>query len=78
LVFNVKIEAYWFLVFRRERKRGSFFDDFIPQPHFFFGWIPLDENGRESFPKSAVNGSSFQNGNIEEEHMRLLNLEEVE
>jgi hypothetical protein len=57
---------------------SSFFDDFIPQPHFFFGWIPLDENGRESFPKSAVNGSSFQNGNIEEERMRLLNLEEVE
>lgn len=57
---------------------SSFFDDFIPQPHFSFGWIPLDENGRESFPESAVNGSSFQNGNIQEEHMMLLNLEEVE
>jgi hypothetical protein len=57
---------------------SSFFDDFIPQPHLTFGWIPLDENSRESFPESAVNGSSFQNGTIEEENMRLLNLEEVE
>jgi hypothetical protein len=38
----------------------------------------LMKNDRESFPESAVNGSSFQNGTIEEEHMRLLNLEEIE
>jgi hypothetical protein len=57
---------------------SSFFNDFNPQPHLSFGWIPLDENGNESFPESFLNGSSFQKGDVREEHMRLLNLEEVE
>ncbi|WP_175987223.1 hypothetical protein [Bacillus sp. Marseille-Q1617] len=57
---------------------SSFIDDFNPQPYLSFGWIPLDENGEDFFPESAVNGSSFQNGNIPEEHMRLLNVGEVE
>jgi hypothetical protein len=57
---------------------SSFFDNFNIQPHVSFGWIPLDENGEDHFPERVVNGSGYQNGNVEEEHMRLLNLEEVE
>lgn len=59
-------------------RASSLFDDFIQQPHLSLGWIPLDENGEETFPEGAVNGSSFQNGNLKEEHMTVLNLEEVE
>ncbi|MEG9294850.1 hypothetical protein V6B33_00175 [Mangrovibacillus sp. Mu-81] len=43
-----------------------------------FQWIPLDENGEETFLDSAVNGSSYHTGLVEEEHMMIVNLEEVE
>jgi hypothetical protein len=41
------------------------------------GWIPLDESGKESFPESAVNGSSYHTGLVVEEHMMIVNLDDV-
>lgn len=41
------------------------------------GWIPLDENGKETFPESAVNGSSYHTGLVEEEHIMIVNLDDV-
>ncbi|QWC23477.1 hypothetical protein KJK41_03655 [Bacillus haikouensis] len=41
------------------------------------GWLPLDENGKETFPESAVNGSSYHTGLVEEEHIMIMNLDDV-
>ncbi|XXM73248.1 hypothetical protein ACQ0QQ_04950 [Lysinibacillus sphaericus] len=56
---------------------GASVEQLIPQSASGIGWLPLDKNGKEFFPESAVNGSSYHTGLVEEEHIMIVNLDEV-
>lgn len=46
--------------------------------HSSFGWIPLDENNKEIEWKYIDNSSSYTQGNVREQHMQLLDENQIE
>ncbi|WP_428909970.1 hypothetical protein [Niallia sp. Krafla_26] len=50
----------------------------FPEPAMTFGWIPYDQEGKETFPEHSVNGSGFSNGDGDLEHVMIMDKGELE
>lgn len=59
-------------------KQMDVFHDFFPEQQMFFGWIPYNQDGKESFPQHSVNGNSYYLGEINLEHVMIQNKGDME
>lgn len=55
-----------------------FFNSFFPEQYMSFGWIPFDQAEKETFPERSVNGNGYSNGNVEMEHVMILDEGDLE
>ena len=67
-----------FIKVESAKQPNLFFNDFPPEQYMFFGWIPYEQTDKESFPEGSVNGSGFSNGNVDIEHVMILNEVDIE
>jgi hypothetical protein len=57
---------------------NSLFQNFFPEQHMFFGWIPFNRADKEVFPERSVNGDEYYKEDIHKEHVMILNKEDIE
>ncbi|MDR6120663.1 hypothetical protein QFZ87_000260 [Bacillus sp. SLBN-46] len=57
---------------------GLFSNGITPNAGIYFGYIPYDKSGQEARTMNSVNGSGYQNGNINREFVRQLSEPEIE
>lgn len=60
------------------KQSDLFFNNFFPEQHVFFGWIPYEDSGNEKFPEQSINGHRYLNGNIHTEFVRIMNEIDIE
>lgn len=79
----MRIPADW-VAFWDEYKRVqqpdsySFLSQFDNDPSIYFGWLPTDEKDNEIYPEHSVNGHTFNIGQINIDHIMILNKRELE
>lgn len=66
------------LIENRGGKSSLFFNDFFPLQNAYFGWLPYDQSGKETFPKQTVNGHTYVVDDIDQEHVMILNTVDIE
>jgi hypothetical protein len=67
-----------FIKVESAKQPDLFFNNFFPEQYMFFGWIPYDQSDKETFPGYSVNGNGFSDGNVDVEHVMILNEVEIE
>jgi hypothetical protein len=55
------------------KQPDSMFQSFFSEQHMYIGWIPIDQNGKETFPESTVNGNGYSMEDVNIEHLMILN-----
>lgn len=50
----------------------------FPEQYMSFGWIPYDQLDKETFPERSVNGNGYSSGNVDWEHVMILDKGDVE
>lgn len=79
----MKLPKEWVQVMKADtsgsqRPLNMLMDEFNPGLYASFGWIPLNENGKDAEFNLPLNGSSNYNGDIHDEYMKRLSREDLE
>ena len=66
-----------FIKIESAKQANVFFNDFPSEQYMSFGWIPYDQAIR-TFPERSVNGNGYSNGNVDMEHVMILDKGDIE
>lgn len=67
-----------FIKVESAKQPSVFFGNVFPAQYTFFGRLPYNQANQITFPKRAVNGNVYTNGDVELEYVRILDKEEIE
>lgn len=67
-----------FIKVESAKQPNVFINNFFPEQYMYFGWIPYDQEDKETFPERSVNGNGYSNGNVDLEHMMILGKGDIE
>lgn len=62
-----------FIKVESSKQPDTIFQSFFPEQHMYIGWIPFDQNGKETFPEATVNGSGYSIENVTIDHLMIIN-----
>lgn len=63
---------------KSETQPNDIMNSFFPEQQMFFGWIPYNQENKETFPERSVNGNGYSNGKLDMEHVMILNKIDIE
>lgn len=78
----MKIPSDWSTIITSTQNKNTagqnFLFSFSTPPSIHIGWMPLDEDGKETFPRKSLNGSSYSTGIGLFDYMPIMNKIDLE
>lgn len=62
-----------FIKVESAKQPDTMFQSFFPEHHLYIGWIPYDQNGKETFPEATVNGNGYSMEDVYIDDLMILN-----